>query len=116
MGSFKQGRRMNVTKFIGKTNPFTNEPLIKLVPIPERCTRALKGKTKYDTEFMGLMDCKQALQIPEDEFQPIRKALYRFMINQGIRQSHAVRQFKNHKTKTFSLWLVNEPPRAKEQA
>ena len=106
---------MNVTKFVGRTNPFTGEDIIKLVPIPDLCGRALKGGTKYDDKFMGLKDCTQALQIPEDEFQPIRKALYRFMTNHGIRHSHAVRQFKDHKTKTYSLWLVNTPPRTKEQ-
>ena len=107
---------MSVTQFATKHNPFTGEPLIKLVPIPVACGRSLKGGTKYDDEFMGILDCKQALQIPELEFQPMRKALYRFMTNQGIRHSHSVRQYKNPKTKAYTLWLVNEPPKTKEKA
>lgn len=107
---------MSVTQFATRHNPFTGESLIKLVPIPVACGRSLKGGTKYDDEFMGILDCTQALRIPESEFQAMRKALYRFMTNHGIQHSHSVRQYKNRKTKNYSLWLVNEPPKTRRKA
>ena len=50
---------MNVTKFVGKTNPFTGEDVIKLVPIPVVCGRSIKGKTAHDEKFEKLLEFKQ---------------------------------------------------------
>ena len=101
---------MNVTKFVGRVNPFTGEDVVKLVPIPVVCGRSIKGKTAHDEKFEKLLEFKQALQIPDDEFQAVRKALHRFMENKGLTKVHAVRQYKDHRTKSYSLWLVETPP------
>ena len=66
---------MNVTKFVGRVNPFTGEDVVKLVPIPVVCGRSIKGKTAHDEKFEKLLEFNQALQIPDDEFQAVRKAL-----------------------------------------
>lgn len=103
---------MTSSKFIGTTNPFTGEDLIKVVPIPQVHSK-LKGTTANDAKFKKLLDFKQALQLPEHEFDSIRRQLQRFMDNQGIRGTASVRQHKDHKTKTYTLWLVNEPPKVR---
>jgi hypothetical protein len=99
-----------VSSFAGKTNPFTGADLVALVPIPDVPTKR-KGATAHDKKFEQLLDFKQALKMPEAEFSGVRKALQRFMDNRGIRATTSVRQFKDYKTKTYTLWLANEPPR-----
>lgn len=101
---------MTVSRFIGTTNPFTGEDIIKVVPIPKVPSKA-KGTTAHDAKFEKLLDFKQAIQMPEHEFSGVRKALQRFMDNRGIRATTSIRQHKDYKTKTYSLWLVNEPPK-----
>lgn len=99
-----------MTKFASKINPFTGEQLVKVVPIPKVHSKA-KGTTKYDDKFEQLLDFQQAIQMPEDEFGGLRKALQRFMDNRGIRATVSIRQFKDYRTKTYTVWLVNEPPK-----
>ncbi len=101
---------MNVTKFVGRVNPFTGEDIIKLVPIPVVLGRSMKGQTAHDEKFEKLLEFKQALRVPDDEFQGVRKALHRFMQNKGLSKIHAVRQCKDYRTKSYSLWLVETPP------
>lgn len=103
---------MTTSRFVGATNPFTGEDLIKVVPIPKVHVKA-KGKTANDAKFEKLLDFEQAIQLPEHEFDSIRRQLQQFMINRGIRATASVRQYKDHKTKTYTLWLVNEPPKVR---
>jgi hypothetical protein len=103
---------MTASKFVGTTNPFTGEDLIKVVPIPPVHSKS-KGTTAHDAKFEHLLDFKQALQMPEHEFAGVRKALQRFLDNKGIRDTTSVRQFKDYKTKTYTIWLVNEPPKVR---
>ena len=102
----------HVSKFASKTNPFTGEDLVKIVPIPAVHSKA-KGTTKYDDKFEHLLDFKQAMQMPEGEFSGARKALQRFMYNRDLRATVSIRQFKDYKTKTYTMWLVNEPPKVR---
>lgn len=106
---------MNVTKFIGKTNPFTGESTIKIVPVPDRRTK-IKGTTGYDEHFVKLLDFKQAMRVPEEEFTAVRVAIRRFMSNHNISDTCAVRQMKEHATKTYTIWLVNVPPKTRSKS
>lgn len=99
-----------MTTFASKVNIFTGEDLVKIVPIPEVHSKT-KGTTKYDKKFEQLLDFKQAIQMPELEFSGVRKALQRFMDNRGLRATASIRQFKDYKTKTYTMWLANEPPK-----
>ena len=101
-----------MTKFASKANPFTGEELVKIVPIPKVHIKA-KGTTKYDDKFEQLLDFQQAMQMPEYEFPSVRKALQRFMDNRNLRTTVSIRQFKDYKTKTYTVWLVNEPPKVR---
>jgi hypothetical protein len=83
---------------------------IELVPIPDTPARGAKGTTLHDAEFKKLLNFKQALRIPEHEFGGIRKALQRFLDNRELRQKVSMRQKKDHRTKTYTIWLVNVPP------
>ena len=103
---------MTTSRFAGSNNPFTGEDLIKVVPIPKVNAKA-KGTTANDAKFEKLLDFKQAIQLPEYEFASVRRQLQRFMINRGIRTTASVRQHKDYKTKTYTLWLVNEPPKVR---
>lgn len=103
---------MTVTKFATRHNPFTGEPNIKIVPIADVRER-IKGTTAYDEYFKQIMDFKQAMQIPENEFQATRKALDRFLVNKSLKGTCSVRQKKNPQTKTYLLWIVNVPPKTR---
>lgn len=105
---------MIATKFIGRTNPFTGESNIKIVPVPDRRTK-IKGTTGYDEHFVKLLDFKQAMRVPEDEFQAVRVAIRRFMSNHNINTTCAVRQMKEPATKTYTIWLVNTPPKTRSK-
>jgi hypothetical protein len=84
---------------------------ITFVPIPSRPARGAAGTTLYDDEFKNLLDFKQAMRVPEFQFGGMRKALQRFLDNRGLRGKVAMRQKKDHRTKSYTLWLVNEPPK-----
>ena len=63
---------------------------IRFVLIPELESRAKKGSTKYDGWFENCVENSEAIQIPFDEFDAIRKAPFRFInfpkLNLSIRQ------------------------------
>lgn len=110
------------TTFAPVHNIFTNQPIkkpkplpvaveVKFVPIPNVHSKR-KGSTKHDAEFEKLLDFKQAMQVPEDDFGGIRKSMQRFLENKGLRDKVSVRQHKDYKTKSVTIWLVNEPPRS----
>lgn len=101
---------MNATRFASPQNIFTGEEVIKLVPVPAQPARGAKGTTLHDDKFVKLLKFDQALQFPEYEFGGIRKALQRFLDNRGLRQQVSMRQKKDYKTKTYTVWLVNQPP------
>ena len=103
---------MTATRFAPVTNIFTGQEVIEIVPIPTTNTKR-KGTTLHDEKFEKLLDFKQAVKLPEYEFASVRKALQRFMDNRGLRQTVSIRQRKDHKTKSYTLWLVNEPPQVR---
>ena len=84
---------------------------MRFVPIPELPARGAKGTTLHDDKFDKLIDFKQALLVPENEFGGMRKALQRYLDNKGLRQQVSMRQKKDYKTKSYTIWLVNEPPK-----
>ena len=101
--------RMTATRFAPVTNIFTGEEVIRFVPIPQVSTKR-KGETQHDVKFTTLLDFKQALLVPEHEFGGMRKALQRFLDNRNLRASVTMRQRKDHRTKSYTIWLANEPP------
>ena len=100
---------MTATRFAPVTNIFTGEEVIRFVPIPQVSTKR-KGETQHDAKFTTLLNFKQALLVPEHEFGGMRKALQRFLDNRGLRASVTMRQRKDHRTKSYTIWLANEPP------
>jgi hypothetical protein len=100
---------MTATRFAPVTNIFTGEEVIRFVPIPQVSTKR-KGETQHDAKFTVLLDFKQALSVPEHEFGGMRKALQRFLDNRNLRASVTMRQRKDHRTKSYTIWLANEPP------
>ena len=105
-----KGEYMNATRFASSQNIFTGEEIIKVVPIPDLPARGGKGTTLHDAKFEKLLNFDQALMFHEDEFQSVRKALQRFMRNRGLQSKASIRQKKDHRTKTYTIWLVNQPP------
>jgi hypothetical protein len=97
---------MTATKLV---NIFENST-ITFVPIPDKPARGAKGTTLHDDEFKKLLNFKQAMRVPEFQFGGMRKSLQRFLDNHGLRQKVSMRQKKDHTTKTYTIWLVNEPP------
>lgn len=100
---------MTATRFAPTINIFTGKEVIDFVPIPKTRTNR-KGTTQHDAKFERLLDFKEALSVPERDFGGMRKALQRFLDNRNLRSAVSMRQLKDHKTKSYSLWLVNEPP------
>lgn len=98
------------TRFAPVHNIFTGEEIIRFVPVPEMPGRGTKGTTLHDDKFDKLMDFKQALLVPEDQFGGMRKALQRYLDNHGLRQQVSMRQKKDARTKSYMIWLVNTPP------
>jgi hypothetical protein len=102
---------MTATRFATPINIFTGQKVIELVPIPEMPAKSSKGKTMHDAKFDELVNFDKALKIPEYEFNSIRKALQRYLDNKGLRATVSVRQRKDHRTKSYAIWLANEPPK-----
>lgn len=98
---------MTATKLV---NIFENST-ITFVPIPTTPAKGSKGTTLHDAEFNKLLDFKQAIRVPEFQFGGIRKALQRFLDNKNLRQKVSMRQKKDYKTKSYTIWLINEPPK-----
>ncbi len=101
---------MTATRFAPVVNIFTGQEVIELVPIPNLPGRGTKGTTLHDDKFDKLVDFKQALKVPEHGFGGMRKALQRYLDNKGLRATVSMRQKKDYKTKSYTIWLVNEPP------
>lgn len=101
---------MTATRFAPVINPFTKEEVIRFVPIPQQQGRNKKGTTMHDDKFDKLMDFKQGLLVPEYEFGGMRKALQRYLDNKELRKKVSMRQKKDYRTKSYTIWLVNEPP------
>ena len=89
---------------------------VRMIPIPDDAHTKRKGTTKYDEHFEKLMDFKEAMQVPENDFSLIRKAITRFLTFRGLTDSVSVRQMKDHRTKTYLIWLANEPPLKRSKA
>jgi hypothetical protein len=102
---------MTATRFAAATNIFTGHEIIDLVPIPELPGRGAKGTTFHDAKFNKLMEFKQAVRVPENEFSAVRKALQRYIKNKGLQGTVSARQRKDVKTKSYTVWLVNQPPK-----
>ena len=100
---------MIATRFVPTINPFTQQEVIEFVPVPKINTKR-KGTTQHDDKFEKLLDFKQALKVPEHEFGGMRKALQRFLDNKNLRKQVSMRQLKDHKTKSYTIWIANEPP------
>ena len=105
---------MTATRFAPMRNIFTGEEVTKFVPIPKVHSKR-KGETQHDEKFEVLLKFEQALNVPEDEFGGMRKSLSRFLENRGLKDAVSVRQRKDARTKSFTIWLVNEPPRTHER-
>lgn len=105
----KERNKMTATRFAPVTNIFTGEDVIRFVPVPQVSTKR-KGETQHDAKFTTLLDFKQALLIPEHEFEGVRKAMTRFIYNKNLVGKVTVRQRKDHRTKSYTLWLADEPP------
>jgi ABC-type branched-subunit amino acid transport system substrate-binding protein len=101
---------MTATRFAPVHNIFTGQDVIELVPIPAAPAKGTKGTTLHDDKFDKLAKFDQALKVPEYQFGGMRKALQRYLDNKGLRGTVSMRQKKDHKTKSYTIWLVNEPP------
>lgn len=101
---------MTATRFAPVVNIFTGQDVIEVVPIPNLPGRGTKGTTLHDDKFDKLAKFDQALKVPEHEFGGMRKALQRYLDNKGLRKKVSMRQKKDYKTKSYTIWLVNEPP------
>jgi hypothetical protein len=106
---------MTATKFAPVHNIFTGQEVIELVPIPSVHSKR-KGETQHDSRFEKLLGFTQALKVPEHDFGGMRKSLTRFLENRDLRTTVSVRQRKDPRTKSYTIWLVNEPPRGKANA
>lgn len=82
---------------------------LRLVGIPTEESRARKGHTKYDKWFDGAIEKSEAIQMPEDEFDAVRKAAFRYIEFRGLRGKTTVRQKKLSRSKTYLLWFYEEP-------
>lgn len=81
---------------------------IRLVDIPANVSRAEKGRTKYDDWFNSMIICSQAAQIPEDELEAMKKAAFRFMQFNDLKEKLSFRQKKDVKTKTYVVWFKDK--------
>lgn len=85
---------------------------LRFAAIPEFAGRADKGKTKYDEHFDRLLaNGKEALRMPDDEFDAMKKAMQRYIVNRDLRGKVFVRQRKDARTKTYLLWFQKKGER-----
>jgi hypothetical protein len=110
----KMNTKKPTTSFATATNPFTGKPVLKEVPIPA-INRVSKGMTKYDAEFDKLVQMKSAIEFPERNFQSVRRALQRYILNKDLRGKVAVRQAVKRGTGEIIVWLEkkDEVPRVR---
>jgi hypothetical protein len=85
---------------------------LRFAAVPEYAGRAEKGKTKYDEHFDRLLaNGTEAVRMPEDEFDAIKKAMQRFLDNRKLRGKVFIRQRKDARTKTYLLWFQKKGQR-----
>lgn len=92
------------TTWADRTNPYTGKAPIKEVPIPKRPLQR-KGCTKYDEEFEKLLTFKTAIEMHEDNFAPMQRAIKRFIKYRDLVGKVTVRQQLNPLTRHMTLWL-----------
>ena len=102
---------MTHTTFASATNIFTGEPQPRFVAIPN-VPRKKKGTTIHDDKFDKLIGFDTALVVHENDMGGMRKSLQRYLDNRGLRKTVSMRQLKDHRTKSYKIWLLNEPPQA----
>jgi hypothetical protein len=96
-------------------NPMTimkGQKNLRFVAVPDLAGRADKGKTKYDEHFDRLLaNGKEALRMPDDEFDAMKKAMQRYIDNKKLRGKVFVRQRKDRLTRTYLLWFQRKGER-----
>ena len=92
------------TIWANKNSPFTNKVPIREVPVP-RVAMPRKGRTKYDDDFIKLLDFNSAIESTEDGFEILRRALQRYVVNQGIKEKVRIRRQTDRKTRLVTMWL-----------
>lgn len=92
------------TSWAGHNSPYTGKVPFKEVPIPKRPPNR-KGATKYDEDFERLMALKTAIEVHEDGFQAVRRALKRFIAFRGITDKVVLRQQLDPNTRNVTVWL-----------
>ncbi len=89
------------TNFQGK-NPFVQGyTFISKPVIPKKA----KGTTGLDNEFTRLISRDEALVIPEEDFDKVRRTFDRFCKNNQITGEYSFRRRKDHRLKTYTIWL-----------
>jgi len=83
---------------------------VRLVPIPPVAASSRKGTTMYDQHFTKLLEFAEAMQVPDHEFEAVRKAATRFLTFRELSAKVSVRQKKDHRTKTYMIWFLDQPP------
>lgn len=92
------------TSFANTVNPFTNRVPLKTVPIP-KVPKPRKGSTKYDEEFVKLLEFKSAIESSRDGAVTLRRALGRFLQFRNLRKTISIRTQLNKDTQQVTLWL-----------
>lgn len=92
------------TTWANGVSPITGKVPLREVPIPVR-PKQRKGRTKYDEDFERLVEGKTAIEVHEDNFQTLRRALQRFIVFRQLTGQVSVRQQINPQTRMVSVWL-----------
>lgn len=77
---------------------------VKEVPIPHKPLKG-KGQTKYDQQFEKMLQHKTAIEIHEDNFEAMRRALMRFREYRNLKGKLTIRQHMNSETRMVTLWF-----------
>lgn len=92
------------TTWANKIDPYTGKVPVKEVPVPARKAQR-KGATKYDEEFHKLMTFKTAIEMHEDNFPSIQRALKRYVKFRDLGSKVCIRQQLNPMTRHITVWL-----------
>lgn len=84
--------------------PFKGLEDIKTVKIPDE-PRKRKGHTMYDAQFERLMEFKDAIQVPVNGFDTIRRAMQRFIKFRNLTGTVCLRQVTDKRAETVTIWL-----------
>ena len=77
---------------------------VKEVPIPKKPRKA-KGQTKYDEQFDRMLQRKTAIEIHEDHFHAMRRAIMRYREYRSLKGTLTVRQQIDPTTRLVTLWF-----------